>query len=38
MKPESNAEKLDPKRVWIIDGPENILNFIFHVAILLRKT
>ena len=36
MNSESNAEKLDQK-VWIMDGPENILNFYISRCNFLKK-
>jgi len=36
MNSESNAEKLDQK-VWIMDGPENILNFYISRCYFLKK-
>ena len=37
MNPESSAEKLDQKKVWIMDGPENILNFYISRCNFLKK-
>jgi two-component system, OmpR family, sensor histidine kinase VicK len=37
MNSETNAEKLDPKRVWIMDGPENILNFYISRCNFIKK-